>query len=163
MAQFVHLFLKINGSDVKGESRIVSEGREGSIECYLFEGEVTTAREAGSGLSTGRRAFKPLIINKPIDKSSPLILKALTKSQTVEGTFKFYRPNPAGDGTEQHFYTVEFKNGRVGSVKQMVEFTEAGKQDDKPAMESVSFVFEKIVFRYEDGGVEHEDSWTGGS
>jgi type VI secretion system secreted protein Hcp len=160
MAQTVHLFLKIGGNDVKGESRQTSEGREGSIECSYFEGDVVTAREQGSGLSTGRRAFKPLVIRKAIDKSSPLLLKALSKNQTVDGVFKFYRPNPSGDGTTEQFYTVEFKNGRVAAVKQMVQFTEAGSDRDVPPMEEVQFVFSEIIWRYEQGGVEHTDNWA---
>jgi len=36
MAQTVHLFLKVNGEDVQGESSQTSEGRENSIECTFF-------------------------------------------------------------------------------------------------------------------------------
>jgi len=158
MAQTVHLFLKANGEDIKGESSQTSEGRENSIECTYFESEVMTAREVQSGLSTGRRQNKPLIIRKAIDKSSPLIAKALTKNSKIDGEFKFYRPNPAGDGTTQHFFTVKITNGRVATQKLTTEWTKPGDPHAAPPQEEISFVFQTINWRYEDGGVEHEDN-----
>ena len=70
-------------------------------------------------MATGRRQYQPLMIRKRIDKSSPLIAKALTENQVIEGQFKFFRPNPSGDGTTEQFYTVEIKQGRVASIKQI--------------------------------------------
>ena len=32
---------------------------------------------------------------------------------------KFYRPNPAGDGTTEHFFTVEIGEGRLASIKRV--------------------------------------------
>ena len=99
MAETVHLYLKANGSDIKGESTQTSLGRADSIECLYFEDSVRTARETGSGRATGRRTYEPIVMRKRIDKSSPLLVKALCNNEVVEGIFKFFRPNPAGDGT----------------------------------------------------------------
>jgi len=162
MAQTVHLFLKANGEDIKGESTQLSEGREGSIECTYFETAMDSGREVQSGMSTARRQHKPLVIRKRIDKSTPLISKALTKHSKIEGEFKFYRPNPAGDGTTQHFYTVKITDGRVHGQKMYSEQAHANADHAAPPMEEVSFVYQTIMWRYEDGGVEHEDSWQNG-
>jgi type VI secretion system secreted protein Hcp len=159
MAQTVHLFLKANGEDIQGESTQISEGRENSIECTHFETETDTSREVQSGLSTGRRQHKPLVIRKAIDKATPLLAKALCKSAKIEGEFKFYRPNPSGDGTTQHFYTVKITNGRVATQKMFSEWTRPGDPHASPPQEEVQFVFQTITWRYEPGGVEHEDSW----
>jgi type VI secretion system secreted protein Hcp len=159
MAQTVHLFLKANGEDVQGESSQISEGRENSIECTYFEAETNTAREVQSGLATGRRQHKPIVIHKAIDKSTPLIAKALTKSAKIDGEFKFYRPNPSGDGTTQHYYTVKISNGRVAAQKMVSTWTRPDDPHSQPPQEEVQFVFQTIMWRYEDGGVEHEDSW----
>ena len=160
MAQTVHLFLKANGEDIQGESSQTSEGRENSIECTYFESSTDTAREVQSGLATGRRQHKPLVIKKAIDKSTPLIAKALTKNSKISGEFKFFRPNPAGDGTTQHFYTVKISDGRVGSQKMVNVWSRPGDPHADPAQEEVTFVFQTIMWRYEDGGVEHEDKWS---
>ncbi|OPX40629.1 MAG: protein ImpD [Desulfobacteraceae bacterium 4484_190.3] len=116
MAMTVHLFLKANGQDIKGDSSITSMGREESIECLSFSDSVRTAREASSGVASGERTYEPIRITKRIDKSSPLLAKALVNNEAVEGEFKFYRPNPAGDGTTEHFFTIEIQEGRIASI-----------------------------------------------
>jgi type VI secretion system secreted protein Hcp len=159
MAETVHLYLKANGADIQGESTQASMGRENSIECVYFESTVRTAREAGSGMATGRRSYEPLTIRKRIDKSTPLIYKALVENQVVDGIFKFFRPNPTGDGTTEQFYTVEIKKGRVASFKALVPDCIDPASSNDPPLEEISFVFHTISWTYENGGVSHEDTW----
>lgn len=45
-------------------------------------GGVKTAREAGSGMATGRRQYEPVVITKRIDKSTPLIAKSTVGSSS---------------------------------------------------------------------------------
>jgi type VI secretion system secreted protein Hcp len=159
MAETVHLYLKANGADVKGESTQTSLGREGSIECLSFSDKVRTARERGSGQATGRRTYEPVTVTKRIDKSSPLLAKALCNNEVIEGIFKFFRPNPAGDGTTQHFFTVEIKEGRVAAVDRFSPDVSDPASATMPPTETVSFVFHNITWTYEDGGVTHHDNW----
>ena len=159
MAETVHLYLKANGADVQGESTQTSLGRENSIECLYFESGCITAREAGSGRATGRRQHQPILIRKRIDKSSPLIAKALVVNEVIEGTFKFFRPNPTGDGTTEQFYTVKIKQGRIAGQKQYVPDTIVPATSTEPPMEEVSFVFHTISWKTK-SGQEHEDTWN---
>ncbi|MDY7230944.1 type VI secretion system tube protein TssD [Hyalangium rubrum] len=160
MAETVHLYLKANGNEIKGESTQVSLGREGSIECTYYSQEVITAREAGSGMATGRRQYQPLQIRKRIDKSSPLLMKALCENQVIEATFKFFRPNPTGDGTTEQFYSVSFKQGRIASMRQFLPDTFIPATSTEPPMEELTFVFHTIGWTFTQGGVTHEDSWS---
>jgi type VI secretion system secreted protein Hcp len=160
MAETVHLYLKANGSDIQGESTQTSLGRENSIECLYYEQEVMTAREAGSGMATGRRTYKPLLIRKRIDKASPLIAKTLVQNTVIEGVFKFFRPSPTGDGTTEQFYTVKIKQGRIATQKQIVPDTFIPATSQEPPMEEVSFVFHTIEWTYTNGGITHEDTWN---
>src|SRR6187431_1819177 len=139
MAETVHLFLKANNTDIQGESTQTSLNRQNSIECLYYEQGVTTAREAGSGMATGRRQYQPLLIRKRIDKSSPLIMKALCDNSKIEGIFKFFRPNPTGDGTTEQYYTVKNKNGRVATVKQISPDSFSPGASVMPELEEISF------------------------
>jgi type VI secretion system secreted protein Hcp len=159
MAESVHLFLKAKGSDIKGESTQHSLGRENSIECVYYEQGVKTAREAGTGAASGRRQYEPLLIRKRIDKASPLLMKAMVENQEIEGTFKFFRPNPSGDGTTEQFYTVMIKKGRIASVKQFVPDNIEPATSTEPPLEEVTFVFHTINWTITNGGVTHEDTW----
>jgi type VI secretion system secreted protein Hcp len=160
MAETVHLFLKANGVDIKGESIQSSLGRQDSIECLYFEHTVQSARDAGSGMPSGKRQYLPIIIRKRVDKSSPLLYKALVENQALSGTFKFYRPNPTGDGTTEQFYTINFKNGRLTSLKQFVAETYQPTTANFPPLEEVGIIFNAISWTYTNGGVTFEDNWN---
>ncbi len=162
MAETVHLTLMANGTQIEGESTQTSLERENTIECVYFEHSVKTAREAGSGMATGRRRYEPVVIRKRIDKSTPLIYKALVNNERVDATFKFYRPSPTGDGTTQQFFTVEIANGRVAGIRDYSPDVIDPVSTNIPAMEEVSFLFEQIVWTYEEGGITHTDSWREG-
>ncbi len=161
MAETVHLYLKANGKDIKGESTQTSLGRADSIECVGYDQGVTSAREAATGMVTGRRQYTPLEVTKRVDKASPLLMKALVNNEKIDGTFKFFRPNPTGDGTTEQFYTVELKEGNIAAVKQFVPNTLEASSAGLPALEKVSFVFKTIKWTYTQGGITHEDSWSG--
>ncbi len=160
MAETVHLYLKANGSDIKGESTQTSLGRADSIECLYFSSTVRTAREASSGLAVGRRTYEPIIIRKRIDKSTPLIYKALCQNEKIDGVFKFFRPNPTGDGTTEQFYTIEIKNGRVSHFNAVVPDTIDPASSTQPPLEEIGFLFHTISWTYTNGGVTHEDTWS---
>jgi type VI secretion system secreted protein Hcp len=159
MAETVHLYLKANGMDIHGNSTQVSLGRENSIECLSYFSDVKTAREAGSGLATGRRQYEPLRILKRIDKSTPLIAKALRRNEVIEGVFKFFRPTPNGDGTTEQFFTVKIEKARVASQRLVSPNVIAPALASEPPQEEVSFVFHTITWTYEDGGVTDTDQW----
>ncbi len=160
MAETVHLYLKANGADIQGESSQTSLGRADSIECLYYEQAVKTAREAGSGMATGRRQYEPLLIRKRLDKSTPLIAKALVENTVISADFKFFRPNPTGDGTTEQFYTVSIKQGRIATQKQWSPDTIVPATSTEPAMEEISFVFHTISWTFTNGGVTHEDTWN---
>jgi type VI secretion system secreted protein Hcp len=161
MAENVYLFLKSNGTDIHGESSQLSLGRENAIECVHFDHRVSAQQAAGSGMATGKRQYDPILIRKRIDKSSPLLAKALCNNEMIEAVFRFYPPNPVGDGTTEQFFTIEISGGRIASFRQYVPDTLV--QDSLPPLEEVTFVFHSISWTYSNGGISHEDSWgTGG-
>ncbi|MBX7081881.1 MAG: type VI secretion system tube protein Hcp [Nannocystaceae bacterium] len=160
MAETVHLYLKANGQDVQGESTQTSLGRENSIECLAYESSVITARESGSGQATGRRTYTPIVIRKRIDKSTPLIAKALRRNEKIDAIFKFFRPNPTGDGTTEQFFTVKIENGRISSFKMVSPNAINPGTASEPPTEEVAFVFHTITWSYTNGGVEDTDTWN---
>jgi len=160
MADTVHLFLKAAGNDIQGDSTQISLDRENSIECVYFESATITAREATSGMATGQRQHEPIMIRKRIDKATPLIAKALCDNEEIEGTFKFYRPNPLGDGTTEQFFTITIAKGRIASIRHRVPNTIVPATSTEPPLEQVEFVFADISWTYMDGGISHEDKWS---
>ncbi len=159
MAQTVHATIISNGETLNGESTQVSLERENTIECFYFEDAVRTAREKSTGQATGRRTYEPLVIRKRIDKSSPLLARSLCNNEVIEGTFRFYRPNPDGDGSTEQFFTVHIQEGRIASIKRISPDTFDPAKAEAPPLEEIAFVFHTIRWTYERDGIEHEDNW----
>ena len=162
MAQTVHLKLQIDGNDIEGESTVSSLERDGTIECSSFDYMLTALYDEAIGKFTGRRRHEPVVIHKRVDKSTPLLLKALCRNETVNSAvFRFFRPSPGGSGAEEHFFTVLLENGHITSVKQVSEDAIIGGEAAPPMMEKVAFIFRTITWTYEIDGATHEDSWMG--
>jgi type VI secretion system secreted protein Hcp len=149
MALNAYLKLKANGTDLPGEA--THKGFENWIEVESFSWGVSTAREAGSGLSTGRRIYKEFRWINTHHKSSVLIWKALTQNQVIEATVKAVGPSSSGDGTDEQFLTLVFKGGRISSFDQAAE---------DGVFEEIGLVFQTIQVTHEDGGITHEDTWS---
>jgi len=156
MAQNLYLELTVNGVRVEGEPAGPPPGRENDIECVFFESGVAIALAAGATAATGRRRHSPILIRKRIDKSTPLLAKALTESELVTAVFRLFRPD--AQGQSEHFYTVEIREARIASLKQVSPETFNPTTSDFPEIEEVSFVFERIIWRYENPLVESEDT-----
>lgn len=159
MAETVHLELKANGNPIQGESTQHDLGRESSIECLVFRDSVRTARELGSRAAVGRRVHEPIEIVKRIDKASPLLAKALCKNERIEGTFKFFRPNPSGDGTTEQFFTIDIMDGRIDAIERHSPNAIDPAASKAPPLETVRFVYGKIRWVYMPSGAEYMDDW----
>jgi type VI secretion system secreted protein Hcp len=159
MAETVHLKLKANGADIQGESTQKDLDRENSIECLSFKDNVRTARELGSRAAVGRRVHEPIEFIKRIDKSSPLLAKALCRNEKIDGTFNFFRPNPAGDGTTEQFFTVEISNGRIDSIERISPNAHDPAASNAPPMEIIRVVYHTIRWVFVPTGAEYVDSW----
>jgi type VI secretion system secreted protein Hcp len=159
-ADAVYLSLKVNGVDLRGELGQDQFSRDGSIPCLYFEQGVQAAREAGTSLVVGRRQYSPLVIRKRIDRTSPLLMKALVDNAVVDAVFRFVRPNPKGDGTQLHYYTVAIRQGRLGSVKQISPDALDRQSAGLPQFEEITLVFQQIAWTYMDGGISMSDTWS---
>lgn len=155
MGMNVELKLMIDGKQVEGES--TTHAKDKTIECLSFEDSVDSARDT-HGNVTGRRQHNPIRILKRIDKSSPLLLKALCEAKTVAGEFKFFRPDEKS-GKAAHFYTIKIDQANVASVKQMLLNTLRAETVKDPPEEEITFSFRQIEWIYEQGGISHKDTW----
>ncbi|MCL4249753.1 MAG: type VI secretion system tube protein Hcp [Anaerolineae bacterium] len=157
MSYTVNLFLKANGVEIQGESTQASLGRENSIECLSYADSVHSTVVTTAGRARGRAQYDPIVFRKRIDKSTPLLFRALCNNEVIEGVFRFFRPNPTGDGTTEQFFTVEIAQGRIASIRRTSPDTLDPAAATHPAEEEVSITFQAITVRYENGGVEHQD------
>lgn len=131
-------------------------GREGSMEVLEFSHSVSQSVDNASGLPSGKRQHRPIRIIKDIDKASPILMTVMTSNENLtEVRIDFWRPNQAGQ--ELQFYTVELVNATITNISQI-----SGSEDEllqKPAQETITFTYQKIIWTWQDGGITSEDDW----
>jgi type VI secretion system secreted protein Hcp len=142
---------KVNGSCTQA-------GREDMMEIYGFNHEVLSPRDAASGLPTGKRQHKPIVITKAIDKATPLLMTILTNNEIIN-TWKidFYRPSRAGN--EELYYNIELVNANICSIRPEQLNNKYPDNMNHELREHVAFTYQKIIWTWEDGGITAEDDW----
>ena len=146
MSHLISLSLKANDQEIEGARA------DGTTECLDFR--YTKRREIGKRGLPGGYPHVLLQLNKRIDKISPLLAKALENAEHVEGKFEFRRPDPTGDGTVEHFLTIEFKKARVVGV--LLESKSAfGSTTSEAPFEGIQIVAGEVTCRWEPTGAMH--------
>ena len=143
----IYIYVKSNGNDIEGP------GTHGSIECLTFEDSVVTPREASSGMLTGSRQYDPIKITKRIDKTSPLMRRALCNNEDMEITISFYKILKI---EPEEYYTITLQHARLAGIKTSHVELPDGKTE---LLEEYSFVFQRIEWVYVNDGSTHADNW----
>src|SRR3954469_24423395 len=80
----LNAYLKLKGQkqgELKGS--VTQKGREGKIMVIAVSHEIVSPRDPASGLPTGKRMHKPLVITKELDKSSPILYAVLCNNENI--------------------------------------------------------------------------------
>ena len=122
---------------------ITGDGPGGTIVLAEASHAIVSPRDAASGLPTGKRQHKPFVISKPLDKSTPLLMKALVNNENLSAvTFSFRR-----GGSATPYMTVKLTDASVSSNEQTGE------------IEIIQLTYRKIEWTWVDGGVTAQDDW----
>ncbi len=163
-APSVDVIITANGTTIPG-SGSPNTPNNNLINGLGFDHEVVVERDAATGQSTGRRQHKPIRIVKPIDKSTPLLYKAMLQNQVIAGEFRFWRPGTGpvgGGGVLQQYYTVAITGGRITGIRDWKTNTRDLSADRAGDLEEVSFTYTSITWTWVDGGITHTDTWSAG-
>ncbi|BDH47696.1 Hcp family type VI secretion system effector [Salmonella enterica subsp. enterica serovar Choleraesuis] len=152
-----YLWLKDDGgANIRGNVDVLA--REGSIEILGFSHGVNLPVDAATGKITGKRTHTPISFEKEFDSSSPYLYKAVSKGQTLKSAeFKWYRINYAGQ--EEEYFNMLLEGVKVVSVNPGMPNAKMAGMSAINHMESVSFMYEKITWKYCDGNILFSDSW----
>ncbi len=152
-------YMKLTGANqgaIDGDCQ--QKGREKTILIYALDHSVETPVDSHTGQATGKRMHKPLIITKHIDTATPKLQQACSTSETMTDVeIDFYQINQKGQ--EEHYFTIKLTNAVIVKTRLYKPMTFV--PDNKPFhdMEEVHFNYQKIIWTYNDGGIEAEDDW----
>lgn len=155
------LYLKLSGTNQGVISGSVLEpGLEGSIRILGFSHEISSPRDAASGLPTGKRMHRPFTIIKEIDCSTPLLHKLLVNNENIQ-QWELMSFRMTSKGKREKYYAVNLFNASVIGVNTEVIRNERTGDEPHQMIETVSFSYRKINWTYfgADGPVIAEDDW----
>ena len=159
----LNAYLKLKGSkqgDIKGST--TQKGREGLIAVHSFHHHITSPRDSASGQATGKRQHGPFTIIKEIDKSTPLLHKALVDNESFKTwELKCFTPtaSAASAGKEINHYNVVLTNASISSIMDIMENNLLPDDAKLPLMQEISFTYQKIEWTWVDGGITAQDDW----
>lgn len=155
----LNAYLRLKGTtqgDIKGS--VTQRGREDTIMVIAYSHEVVSPRDSASGLPTGKRQHKPLVITKEIDKSTPLLFNALvTNEQITDWKLEFWQPSASGK--EQQHYKIELVNASIAGIRSEMLNNKYPENMQHKEREHVEFCYQKIIWTWVDGGITAEDDW----
>jgi len=157
-------YLKLKGQkqgDIKGS--VTQKGREDSIMVIALSHEIISPRDPASGLPTGKRMHKPLVITKELDKASPLLYNALVNNENIsDWELKFWTPQikaQMGVGTEVQHFTIKLLNANIASIHFKMANNKHPELMKFAEYEEIAFTYQKITWTWMDGGISAEDDW----
>jgi type VI secretion system secreted protein Hcp len=158
MASSAYLTLKgQKQGDIPGS--VTLKGKENTILVHAFDNEISSTRDKGSGLLSGKQQHNPLTILKEIDKSSPRLWSALVNNETLtHWQLDFWVPQAGG--VSKLTYTVQLTNAMIASIHEFMEDNDIAANVSLPLLEEVTFIYEKIQWTWVDGGITAGDDWT---
>lgn len=114
------------------------QGNIGKMEVSKFQFQPSSARDAASGLPSGRSVNGPILCSKQWDDASIPLLTALENNETL-GTVLFEFVGADRTGMETTVFTVKLTNATVAAIHQNLDTTTTAG-----ALEEVQFSYQKI-------------------
>jgi len=97
MPQPFHLTVTGETQGLITEGACEMVGREDTVLCQALDHEIYIPHDIQSGLPTGKRVHKELVVTKVFDKTSPKFYQALVQGERMQDvTLQFYRIDPTG-------------------------------------------------------------------
>jgi type VI secretion system secreted protein Hcp len=149
----LNAYLKMKGQkqgQIKGS--VSKSGREGAIEVLSVSHEIVSPRDAASGLPTGKRQHKPFVIQKAIDKSTPMLALAWSSNETLQ-TWELDFYQPGAKGVETPVYSIKLTNANIASIRLITDANGNLKEE-------IMFTYQKIEWTWKDGSnITAMDDW----
>ena len=155
-AENAYLFLKgqksgnINGS-------VTLKGFENSIQVDSVAEDVVSPRDPQSGLPTGQRLHKPLILVISLDKSWPLLMNVMSTNENLANAeIRFVVPD-ARTGANAVQRTIRLTNANIAEIQDYT--VDAATGTPKGSVVKLQLTYQKIEWTWTAGGITAMDDW----
>lgn len=145
-------------------SETAQKGLKDSIPILAFQMGLVAPRDATSGMASGRRQYKPVVITKEWGAASPQGLTACaTNEDLADVTITFTKTNPMGQ--QQASQTVRLTDANIVEVERFTRSQDgtlllAANNLDTLELETWSFTFRKIEVDDNPSNLSFVDDWS---
>jgi len=137
---------------------VTQRGREGKSLVIAAMHQIVCPRDPASGMPTGKRAHKPLIVLKELDRATPLLFSVLCTNENLSSVeIQFWQPSPLG--VEKQHYTVRLVNANIASIHFKMANNRHPKLARMPEYEEVAFTYQRIEWTWNEGNLTAVDDW----
>lgn len=138
---------------VKGQTQgpiqgsVTQKGREGKIMVIAVDHNMKVAK--------GKAQHGVFVITKELDKSTPLLMRALVHNENLDLELQFWTPQlgAVGGGSEKQHYTVKLTGARIVDHDFKMLNNKNPENTRFAEHEVISFTYEKIEWQWVDGGI----------
>lgn len=142
-----------NGSPITGISLV--SGRVGSIELTTLNHHLHIPADQNTGRLTGTRVHSPIALLKEVDKSTPLLYRAMCEGLTLKSAIiKMYQILDAG--IEAEYFNIILDNVKVTAITPNLY---PGGQTGKH-FENIQLRYEAITWKCCEGNIIYKDTWN---
>ena len=155
----LNAYLRLKGQkqgDIKGS--ITQKGREDSIAVIAVDHDIVSPRDQASGLPTGKRMHKPLVITKELDKATPLLYAVLAHNENIT-TWELQFWRPSATGAEEQHYTIKLTNANIAGISFHMANNKHPDLMKFAEYEQISFTYQKLEWTWVKGGITAGDDW----
>jgi len=139
-------------------------GHGGWIEVTSFEhgvsqpGSRNTGDPNSNGKPTGKKDHQDLKITKPIDSSTPKLMRAWDDAEPFTNfRLEFMRME---GGVPVHYYTIELVNAQIMAIRQVKLNTDDPANDWSRDMESLYFTYDRVIRTFEAASLTEGADWA---
>lgn len=119
---------------------------------HAYDFSVLAPYDQASGLPSGKRQYKPVVIAKEWGPSMPQFLSAMANNENLTDVTLEFVDTVKGGATRVHF-RVQLQNAHLSEIKQ--------HYNGDIVTDDLSFVFRKITVNDLVGGTIFSDDWSG--
>ncbi|RFA26593.1 hypothetical protein CAI21_16655 [Alkalilimnicola ehrlichii] len=138
------------GLQIQGGSQVAE--REGTVETLAFHHCIALSYDPDLGVITSLPKHAPAIFVKPIDASSPYLMKACCTGRTFAKVLIHWYKIDAG-GSERLYFRHELKDARISSIKMKMHNVKELKRENTPPLEQIAMRYSSIKWEHMSGNV----------
>jgi type VI secretion system secreted protein Hcp len=159
VAVALNAYLRVVGSkqgEIKGS--VTQKGREGRIAVIAMSHDFLSPRDMSTGMASGRREHKPLVVTKEMDRASTGLRTMMIGNETAKDwELQFFRPSATG--VETQYFTIRLTNASVTSIGMRMLNNKDPELTKFETYEEIAFVYQKIEWTWIDGSLVAMDDW----